>query len=292
MYFEDLSQFICAYEEFETADFVIFGIPYDSTTSYKPGARFGPDEVRKSSWGLETYSPTLDLDLIYAKVHDAKNVDIDGCQSELIKRTYKSAKYLLEHKKIPVMIGGEHSVSYPVIKAVAEEYKDIIVVHFDAHCDLRDEYHNNPQSHACVIKQSLNHVSNVFQFGIRSGDSDEWEFARTDERINISQELPTVEDVKKIAELNKPIYITVDIDVLDPAFAPGTGTPEPCGFSTKELINSLYLFRDIFDKVVGFDVVEVSPPYDMSGITSIAASKILREMILMKNEKKNKTEVN
>ncbi|MBG0769183.1 agmatinase [Methanococcus maripaludis] len=278
MYFEDFSKFLTAYDTFNDADFVIFGIPFDATTSYKPGARFGPDEVRNASWGLETFSPILKKDLIDVKICDKYNLLMEGNQSEIINRAYSASKDILEAKKIPVMIGGEHSVTYPVVKAVKSVYDDFAVIHFDAHCDLREEYMGNEQSHASVIRRTYDLTKDIFQFGIRSGDQDEWEFGW--KNTNISMEMPTKDDIKKIKELEKPVYVTIDIDVLDPAFVPGTGTPEPCGFTPKELINSLYLLEEIKEKIVGFDVVEVSPHYDIGKITSVTAAKIIRELIL------------
>ncbi|BAP61932.1 agmatinase [Methanococcus maripaludis] len=278
MYFEDYSKFLTAYDTFNDADFVIFGIPFDATTSYKPGARFGPDEVRNASWGLETFSPILKKDLIDVKICDKYNLLMEGNQSEIINRAYSASKDILEAKKIPVMIGGEHSVTYPVVKAVKSVYDDFAVIHFDAHCDLREEYMGNEQSHASVIRRTYDLTKDIFQFGIRSGDQDEWEFGW--KNTNISMEMPTKDDIKKIKELEKPVYVTIDIDVLDPAFVPGTGTPEPCGFTPKELINSLYLLEEIKEKIVGFDVVEVSPHYDIGKITSVTAAKIIRELIL------------
>lgn len=278
MYFEDYSKFIAAYDNFNDADFVIFGIPFDATTSYKPGARFGPDEVRNASWGLETFSPILKRDLIDVKICDKYNLLMEGYQSEIINRAYNASKDILEAKKIPVMIGGEHSVTYPVVKAVKSVYNDFAVIHFDAHCDLREEYMGNEQSHASVMRRSYDLTKDIFQFGIRSGDQDEWEFGWAN--TNISMEMPTKDDIKKIKELEKPVYLTIDIDVLDPAFVPGTGTPEPCGFTPKELMNSLYLLEEIKEKIIGFDVVEVSPHYDIGKITSVTAAKIIRELIL------------
>ncbi|WP_421077813.1 agmatinase [Methanothermococcus sp. Ax23] len=278
MYFEDFSKYICAYSDFEDADFVMFGIPYDATTSYKPGTRFGPDEIRKASWGLETFSPVLKKDLIDVNVCDLYNIIIEGTQMDIIERSYNASKNIMEKGKIPIMMGGEHSITYPVVKAVKDVYNDFVLIQFDAHCDLREEYLGNEYSHASVIRRCFDLTKDIYQFGIRSGDKEEWEFGW--ENTNISMDLPTKEDIKEIKSLDKPVYITIDIDVLDPAYAPGTGTPEPCGFSTKELINSLYLFKELKDNIIGFDVVEISPHYDIGNITSIAAAKIIRELML------------
>jgi len=253
-------------------------VPYDGTTTYKPGARFGPDEVRKASWVLETYSPHLRRDLADVKISDLNNIIIEGDQREILNRIYRATLEIMRDGKKVVMIGGDHSTTYPLVKSSKEVYKDIVLIHFDAHCDLREEYLGNKYSHASVIRRCYEITKDIYQFGIRSGDKDEWEFAW--KNTNIFSRLPKEEDIKEIKSLDKYIYITIDIDVLDPAYAPGTGTPEPCGYSTKELISTLYLFRDLRDKIVGFDVVEVSPPCDVNSITSIAAAKIIRELIL------------
>ncbi len=278
MYFEDFSKYICAYSDLEDSEFAIFGVPYDATTSYKPGTRFGPDEIRKASWGLETFSPVLKKDLIDVKLCDLYNIIIEGSYENIVERTLKASKNIMKKDIIPIMMGGEHSITYPVVKAVKDVYGDFVLVHLDAHCDLRDEYLGNKYSHACVIRRCFDLTEDVYQFGIRSGDKEEWEFA--EEYTNISMNLPTKKDIDNIKSLEKPVYITIDIDILDPAYAPGTGTPEPCGYSTKELINSLYLFEKLKNNIIGFDVVEVSPHYDVGNITSIAAAKIIRELIL------------
>jgi len=227
---------------------------------------------------LETYSPYLRRDLTEMKISDLHNIIIEGDQGEILDRIYRVVLGIMEDGKKVVMIGGDHSITYPVVRSAKEVYGDIVLIHFDAHCDLREEYLGNRYSHATVIRRCYEITKDIYQFGIRSGDREEWEFAWRN--TNIFTRLPREEDIEEIKSLNKYIYITIDIDVLDPAYAPGTGTPEPCGYSTKELIDALYLFRYLRDKVVGFDVVEVSPPCDINSITSIAAAKIIRELIL------------
>lgn len=227
---------------------------------------------------METYSPILKKDLIDINICDLNNIIIEGSQRDILNRIYGGTIEIMKKGKIPIMIGGDHSTTYPLVKSARKIYEDIVLVQFDAHCDLRDEYLGNKYSHASVIRRCCSITKNIYQFGIRSGDKEEWEFAW--ENTKISTNLPTKKDIEDIDSLDKPIYITIDIDVLDPAYAPGTGTPEPCGYSTKELINSLYLFRSLKDKIIGFDVVEVSPPCDVNNITSISAAKIIRELIL------------
>ncbi|CAB3289372.1 Agmatinase [Methanocaldococcus lauensis] len=279
-YFIDLSKFMMSNSSFEESDGVIFSVPYDGTTSYKPGTREGGNAIRMASWGLETYSPMLDRDLSELKYCDLKDLDLYGNQEEIFNTVYSVSKEILKEGKKIIVFGGEHSITYPIVKAVKDVYKDIIVIQFDAHCDLRDEYLGNTLSHACVMRRIYELTKNIFQFGIRSGDREEWEFAKKN-NIYLKMDLMSKEDLEYIIELDKPIYLTIDIDVLDPAYAPGTGTPEPCGFTTKELLNSLYLLKKVKDKIVGFDIVEVSPIYDLANITAITAAKIVRELMLM-----------
>lgn len=227
---------------------------------------------------LETYSPYLRRDLTEVEIADLNNIIVEGDQREILNRIYRATINLMRDGKKVVIIGGDHSITYAPVRAAKEVYGDIVLVHFDAHCDLREEYLGNRYSHASVIRRCYEITEDIYQFGVRSGDREEWEFAWRN--TNISSRLPEEEDIERIGSLDKPIYITVDIDVLDPAYAPGTGTPEPCGCSSKEFIEALYLFRDLRDKIVGFDVVEVSPPWDVNDITSITAAKIIRELIL------------
>jgi len=279
-HFIDLSKFIMANCSYKDADGIIYSIPYDGTTSFKPGAREGGNAIRTASWGLETYSPILDRDLSEVKYCDLKDLDLYGSQVEIFNIIHSVSREILKDNKKIIAFGGEHSITYPIIKAVKDIYDDFIVIQFDAHCDLRDEYLGNKLSHACVMRRVYELTKNIFQFGIRSGDKEEWEFAKKN-NIYLKMDLMNEDDLEYIKCLNKPIYVTIDIDVLDPAYAPGTGTPEPCGFSTRELFKSLYLLEEVKDKIIGFDIVEVSPIYDIANITAITAAKIARELMLM-----------
>ncbi|XRO76456.1 agmatinase [Methanocaldococcus sp. 16A] len=279
-YFVDSSKFIMANNSFEEADGVIFSIPYDETTSFKPGTREGGNAIRMASWGLETYSPILNRDLSELRYCDLKDLDLYGSQMEIFNTIHHVSREILKKDKKIIIFGGEHSITYPIIKAVKDIYDDFIVIQFDAHCDLRDEYLGNKLSHACVMRRVYELTKDIFQFGIRSGDKEEWDFAKKN-NLYLKMDLMNEEDLEYIKSLDKPIYVTIDIDVLDPAYAPGTGTPEPCGFSTRELFNSIYLLKDVKDRIIGFDIVEVSPIYDIANITAITAAKIARELMLM-----------
>ncbi len=275
-YFENLTNFTCADDDFEEADSIIFGIPYDRTVCYRPGARFGPGAIREASWGLETYSPVLKKDLIDFKLCDMQDISMVGDTGDIFNDITAVSSEIIKHGKKLIALGGEHSITYPIVRGIKDILGDVAVLQFDAHCDLRDEYLGDKFSHACVMRRCLELTDSVYQFGIRSGEREEWEFA---ENTNLSRRLLSEEDISKIDR--KPVYVTIDIDVLDPAFAPGVGTPEPCGFSTEELLSSLYNLQKIRDSIVGFDIVELSPPYDNGNITAMAAAKIVREMVLM-----------
>jgi agmatinase len=203
-----------------------------------------------------------------------------GNVEESLEIIERSSAEILNDGKFPVFIGGEHLISLPVIRKVYEKYgKELMVLHFDAHADLREDYLGCRYSHASVIRRLVEFIppGNVFQFGIRSGTKDEFEFA--DKNTNMYR-YDVLEPLKKAKEIfrNNPVYVTLDIDVVDPAFASGTGTPEPGGVGSREILEVIGLLSGI--KLVGFDIVEVSPPYDISDRTALLAAKIIREFIL------------
>jgi agmatinase len=180
-----------------------------------------------------------------------------------------------------MMIGGEHLVSLPVVEALAKKYPDLHIIHFDAHTDLRDEFFGRKLSHATVMRRVFDIVGKkkIFQFGIRSGDSSEFKWADAGNITMRKFDLFGVEDV--VAKIkSKPVYITIDIDVLDPAAVPGTGTPEPGGVTYRELIEAIMKLRKL-NNIVGADIVELAPNYDPSGASTAAAAKTLREMVLL-----------
>jgi agmatinase len=261
---------------YENAKAVIFGVPFDGTVSYRPGTRFGPNAIRRESYGIETYSPYCHKDLEDLRFFDAGDLElVIGDTERVLKQTHEFTRNLLRDGKIPVMLGGEHLVTLPVVQAIAKQYENLYVIHFDAHTDLRDDYLGNKLSHASVIKRISEFVppDNIYQYGIRSGTRDEFQAAKHLQKFNLNG----IEEAVKAAG-DSPVYITVDLDVLDPSVFPGTGTPEAGGVSFRELLEA-------FDKlaalnVVGFDMVELSPLYDLSGISTAAACVSLREMLL------------
>lgn len=265
--------------DFESAQLVVFGAPFDGTVSFRPGTRFGPAAMRQEFEGLETYSPYLDMDLTDYDLFDAGDLDLPfGAKMRGLEMIYDTTKEILEAGKIPMMVGGEHLVSYGPIKAVAEKYEDLVILHFDAHADLREHYMDEPYSHATVIRRAWDIVGDgqIYQFGIRSGEKSEFEFGKTHTTMEkfSADTLPDV--VSTLGQ--RPVYVTIDLDVMDPSIFPGTGTPEPGGLTFKEMMKVTEALSHL--NIVGADVVELSPQYDPSGASTAAACKVLRELTL------------
>ena len=282
--FTSAAQILGMTTSYEEAKIVVFGAPYDGTTSNRPGTRFAPPAMRIESQELETYSPLLDLDLEKANVCDIGDVDLSyGSPERVMEELETVTRELLVDGKIPLMIGGEHLVTYPVVKAVADLHPDVHLLHLDAHTDLRDEFGGSKLSHATVIKRIWDLLGDgrIFQFGIRSGTKEEFDFARQKGHTYMEPfRINTAPDVLERLSGEK-VYLTIDIDVLDPAIVPGTGTPEAGGITYRELEYFFLQLRDADIKLVGADLVELSPGLDPSNVSTATACKILREMALI-----------
>ena len=262
-------------EDYGSSNIVMLGLPFDGTVSYRCGSRFAPEQIRLASWGLEDYSPRFDKHLQDVNFHDAGDLEFP------LGNTYKSLDIIeqnvediyMDGKRV-VGIGGEHLLTLPEIKAVSKFYKDLAVVHFDAHTDLREEYLGEEMSHSAVIRHVSKIVGaeNIKQIGIRSGMKEEWEFMK--KHRTLISEFSGLDVLK-----NKKIFVTVDLDVLDPSVMPGTGTPESGGFSFNQLIEWFEYLKD-FD-IVGADVVELAPDYDASGVSTAVATKVIRELLMI-----------
>ena len=272
--------FMSGIDRYEDAKVVILGVPLEATLSFRPGTRFGPQQIRSVSVGLEEYSFYRDRELSEVAFFDAGDITFPfGNLDESLRLIEQAASQITLDQKKPIFIGGEHLVSYPLIKAVAAQYPDLVVLHFDAHADLRTDYLGQEMSHATVMRQvsKVIKAKNLFQFGIRSGTREEFAYAR--ENTNLFTEAvlePLVSILPRIKDL--PIYLSIDIDVTDPAFAPGTGTPEPGGCTSRELMTVIHTLQG--QNIVGMDLVEVSPMNDVNDQTSILAAKLIREAIL------------
>ncbi len=274
-------RFIGAQEGYDGARAVIVGAPLDTTMTFRAGARHAPREIRQFSWVLEEYSPRLGRDLGELRFCDLGDLCLPwGNVREGLRRIRETAERLLRDGKFPVFIGGEHLVSLPIVEAAVERYPGLVVLQLDAHADLLDEYLGERYSHATVMRRVAEVVGgeNVYQLGIRSGAREEFEYGRGHTHIFLHEVLRPLEKIARTLD-GRPVYVTVDIDVVDPAYAPGTGTPEPGGCSSLELMEAIYLLRGLH--VVGFDLVEVNPVYDLSGRTAVLAAKVIREMLLV-----------
>ncbi|AQQ54322.1 agmatinase [Planococcus lenghuensis] len=275
--------FIKSHPNYEESKAVIYGMPMDWTVSFRPGSRFGPAKIREVSIGLEEYSPYLDRDLDDVKFFDAGDIPLPfGNAEQSLEIINNYIHQLLKDDKIPVGLGGEHLVSLPVMKAVAEKYDDLAVIHMDAHTDLREHYEGYEYSHSTPIRKIADVIGpkNVYSFGIRSGMKEEFDWAK-ENGMHISK-FEVLEPLKKVLPTldGRPVYITIDIDVLDPAHAPGTGTVDAGGITSRELLAAIHAIAASGVNVVGFDLVEVAPVYDHSDQTANTASKLIREMLL------------
>ncbi len=275
-----INTFIGCDSAYNSAELAIFGVPYDGTASFRPGARFGPAAMRNDSIGIETYSPYQDKDLLQSKVFDCGDLDIPFGNTRKVLQIVKAhTKKLLKDGKIPVMLGGEHLVTLGSFSAVQELYPDISIVHFDAHADLREQYLGEKLSHSTVMRRIWEIVGDgrIFQFGIRSGEKSEFEFGAEHTEL-YKYSLDAVKDMA--AKLNnRPVYFSLDLDVLDPSVFCGTGTPEAGGVTFKELLEAVLQLRGL--NIVACDVNELAPQYDQSGVSTAVACKILREILLM-----------
>ncbi len=279
MWNKNIETFIGCESEYQDADVVIFGAPFDGTTSFRPGTRFAGKAIRSESYGIETYSPYQDRDLTAMKIFDAGELEFPfGNTIKVLEEIEDTTRKIISDHKIPVMIGGEHLVTLGSVRAVYEKHPDVHVIHLDAHTDLRTDYLGEELSHATVIRRVWDLVGDgrIHQFGIRSGEKYEFEFAskhNTIRKFDLEGFAKCVEELK-----GKPVYFTLDLDILDPSVFSGTGTPEAGGVTFKELLDAIMELDKL--NIVGCDMNELSPVYDTSGVSTAVACKILREMLL------------
>ncbi|MCL6570131.1 MAG: agmatinase [Bacillus sp. (in: Bacteria)] len=275
--------FIKSHPDFDESQVVLYGMPMDWTVSYRPGSRFGPARIREVSIGLEEYSAYLDRDLEDVLYFDAGDIPLPfGNPQKSIDIIEAFVDQIMDAGKFPLGMGGEHLVSWPVMKAVYKKYPDLAIIHMDAHTDLRESYEGEPLSHSTPIRKIAELIGpkNVYSFGIRSGMKEEFEWAK-ENGMHISK-FDVLEPLKEILPTlaGRPVYVTIDIDVLDPAHAPGTGTVDCGGITSRELLASIHAIARSEVNVVGGDLVEVAPIYDPSEQTANTASKLIREMLL------------
>lgn len=279
MWNKNIETFLGCDNEYDESKIVLFGAPFDSTTSFRPGTRFASRTMRAESFGLETYSPYQEEDLEDYAVFDGGDLELCfGDTESALKQIEEFSAQIVQDKKIPLMIGGEHLVTLGSIRAVAKEYPDVHIVHFDAHADLREEYLGACLSHATVLHRVWDIVGDgkIFQFGIRSGDRSEFEWGKN----HVKTKKFNFDGLEQIVEelSGKPVYFTLDLDVLDPSVFPGTGTPEAGGVNFTQLLEAIFCVSKC--NIVGCDINELSPVYDQSGVSTAVACKVLRELLL------------
>ena len=281
------NQFIACDREYGESETVLFGAPYDSTTSFRPGTRFGPSAMRMESFGIETYSPLQDRDLVDdTRVFDSGDIELPfGAPEPALKLIEERAAEILADGKRPFLLGGEHLVTLGAFRAVLKKYPDVVVIHFDAHADLREDYLGNPLSHACVLRRIHDLVGDgrIYQFGIRSGTRDEFRFMKdghvTTEPFSDKTLAAVVSSIELANSRAIPVYLTIDMDVLDPSEFPGTGTQEAGGFRYPQLVEDVRLICSRLN-VVAMDNVELNPGLDPTGRSTALACKFLRECLL------------
>ena len=277
----NIETFIGCDSSYEEAKIVLFGAPFDSTTSFRPGARFGSAAMRHESFGLETYSPYQDADLTDFAVFDGGDLELSfGSTESALADIESRAQTILKDGKLPFLIGGEHLVTLGSVRAVHKYYPDLHIIHFDAHADLRDDYLGTKLSHACVIRRCYDVLGDgrIHQFCIRSGERDEFRFAEEHTDMHPLTLDGLTDTVNALKKDNTPVYVTVDFDCLDPSVFPGTGTPEAGGITFLQLLDAIRTAAQC--NIAGADVNELAPMLDQSGASTAAACKVLREFLL------------
>ena len=263
------------------ADIVLYGAPFDSTTSYRPGARFGPSAIRHESFGLETYSPYQNADLTDFDIFDSGDLELCFGSSEAALADIEArAAEILHDGKLPLLLGGEHLVTLGAVRAVAEKHPGLHIIHFDAHADLRDDYLGAKLSHACVLRRCHEIVGDghIHQFCIRSGERAEFEFAAQHTEMHKFDFTGLAELTEQLCATKEPVYLTIDLDCLDPSCFPGTGTPEAGGVSFLQLLDAIRTVSKA--NIVGVDLNELAPMLDISGVSTATACKVLRELLI------------
>lgn len=277
---KNIHTFIGCDSEYDESKIVIFGAPFDSTTSYRPGTRFASSAIRNESFGIETYSPYFDKDLLDTKIFDSGDLELCfGNTQTALDAIESHTTQILEDGKLPFMVGGEHLVTLGAVRAAYKKYPDLHIIHFDAHADLRHDYLGEKFSHASVIRRCHELVGDnkIFQFGIRSGDREEFSWGKNHVHTNMFNFDGLSDIIQKLGDI--PIYFTLDLDVLDPSIFCGTGTPEADGVSFRELLMAIKEVSKL--NIVGIDMNELSPIYDQSGASTALACKLMREILLL-----------
>jgi agmatinase len=273
------TNYISASASFEKSNGVILGCPYDGSASFRPGARFGPSAIRRASWGIETFSPYFQRDLSQYSIHDMGDLELPLGEKKIsLGLIRKALRKILSRKKFPILLGGDHLITLPIVEELFLRHPNLHIIQIDAHTDLREDYLGESLSHSTVMRRVIERLGEgkLFQIGIRSGTEEEFKLAKRIKSIVSSDRESLRSMVRRLR--NQPVYISLDLDVIDPSLLPGVGAPEPGGLTFQEFISLLKKLQTLH--VIGFDMVELTPDYDPTGISSITASVLLREMML------------
>jgi len=271
--------FVSCKASFGEGKIVILGCPFDGSTSFRPGARFGPSAIRKASWGIETYSPYFRRDLTQLLIHDMGDLELPlGEKKIAFDHIQKALHKILSKNKFPILLGGDHLITLPILEEILQVYPNLHLLQLDAHTDLREDYLGETLSHSTVMRRVVDQLGKgrLSQIGIRSGTEEEFKLAKEMKSIVSADQRSLRAMVSRLG--NRPVYITLDLDLFDPSLLSGVGTPEPGGLTFQEFISLLKVLKSLH--VIGFDIVELTPDYDPTQISSVTASVILREMIL------------
>ncbi|MDF1531809.1 MAG: agmatinase [ANME-2 cluster archaeon] len=276
--------FADANHNYSDAAFVIFGAPFDGTSCFRKGSRQAPDAIREASYNFEKYNVHFDIDISRIPIHDMGDVEIkeNNTVEQALTAVEKTVSTIIQDCKIPIMLGGEHSLTLPCVTASKNKYDDMGVVVLDAHLDLRDRYEGEVNSHACISRHIIEDVTDRYvSIGIRSGTKDEYSLAKVQDITYYPADLVVEKGIAYILnELNgkldtQHLYLSLDMDVIDPAYAPALGTPEPFGLTDRHVLS---IIHELAPRCIGFDLVEIAPQFD-SGNTAILGAKFIREFI-------------
>lgn len=273
--------FADANSDYKNAKYVICGVPFDGTSCFRKGSRLAPQEMRAASYNFETYSSLFDIDLSDVDIHDAGNLEVAEHIDETLSMISVHADKYVKDGKIAAMLGGEHSLTLPFVRACKKKYPELGFVVLDAHLDLREEYEGERNSHACISRRILEEVTQKYvSIGIRSGAREEYDYVRENRIKVFSAEDVFSMGIEKIMQeirdyIKGPVYLSIDMDAIDPAYAPALGTPEPYGITPRDV---RAVISCLAPRIVGFDVVEIAPAYD-SGGTALLGARIVRDFI-------------
>lgn len=277
----NIETFLGCDASYEDAKIVLFGAPFDSTTSFRPGARFGPAAMRHESFGLETYSPYQDADLTDYAVFDSGDLELCfGSAEAALAQIQQRTEIILSDGKLSLLLGGEHLVTLGAFRAILQKHPDVHIIHFDAHADLRDDYLGAKLSHACVLRRCHDLIGDgrIHQFCIRSGEREEFRFAKAHTDMHPLTLDGLSDCVAALKASNAPVYVTIDLDCLDPSVFPGTGTPEAGGITFLQLLEAIEEVAQC--RIVGADLNELAPMLDTTGVSTATACKVLRELLI------------